>query len=88
MTYQLTESDLREVERITSEIMKGLEHDGSNRMEFADHVREVLSKNLIIAQDEYDARLREEETHRWEFGHHSIAECQVDWCGRYRGQRR
>ena len=85
MTYQLTESDLREVERITSEIMSGQMDD---RLRFADHVREVLSKNLIIAQDEYDARLREEETHRWEFGHHSIAECQVDWCGRYRGQRR
>jgi len=85
MTYQLTESDLREVERITSEIMSGQMDD---RLRFADHVREVLSKNLIIAQDEYDATLTAEETHRWEFGHHSIAECRIDWCGRYRGQRR
>jgi hypothetical protein len=51
-------------------------------------VRRVLAEAIVKAQTDYDARLREEETHRWEFGHHSIAECQIDWCGRYRGQRR
>ena len=85
MPYQLTASDWAEVERITAEIMS----DHPNTREgFEIHVKAVLAANMVASQDEYDAKLREEETHRWEFGHHSIAECRIDWCGRYRGQRR
>jgi len=98
MTYQLTESDRTEVESIVTEtVTQGKSNLRSmelpDRSEqywevFANTLREVLSRRMAEAQDGYEARLREEETHRWEFGHHPIAECRIDWCGRYRGQRR
>ena len=87
MPYQLTASDWSEVERITDEIMVPA-YRGMSREEFRTHVKATLAANMVASQDDYDARLREEETHRWEFGHHSIAECRIDWWGRYRGQRR
>jgi hypothetical protein len=86
MPYQLTESDLAEVERITRAIMEGM--DCVNPSSFERHVKAVLSREMVVAQDEYDAKLADEETHKWEFGQHHISDCRIDWCGRYRGQRR
>jgi hypothetical protein len=87
MTYQLTASDWAEVERITDEIIVPA-YRGMSREEFRTHVKATLAANMVIAQDEYDAALEAESTHKWEFGSHSISECRIDWCGRYKGQRR
>lgn len=85
MPYSLTQSDWDEVGRITGKIM---ENYPANRSAFEYHVRRVLAKAIVTAQDEYDAKLSDETTHKWEFGQHAISDCRIDWCGRYRGQRR
>jgi len=92
MTYQLTESDWTEIRRISGDlmdaVMAGSTASASGQASIKRHIEIILSREVATAQDGYEAKLREEETHRWEFGHHPIAECRIDWCGRYRGQRR
>lgn len=98
MPYQLTESDRAEVESVIAEVVTQAKSNLRN-MELPDRseqywevftstLRQVLSDRMVKAQDEYDAKLADEETHKWEFGQHHISDCRIDWCGRYRGQRR
>jgi hypothetical protein len=63
----------------------------TNDLRQIEEVRTLLGAIMEMVEDEtraYEAKLADEETHRWEFGSHSISECRIDWCGRYRGQRR
>lgn len=82
----LTPSDWAEIKRITTEIMSGISTADPAATE--SHIRGVLARAIVSANAEYDAKLADEATHKWEFGSHSISECRIDWCGRYRGQRR
>jgi len=82
----LTEEDWAAVQAITTEILEGM--DCVNTVKFKRHIEAVLARNFMEALERYDAQLTEEETHKWEFGEHHISQCQMDWCGRYRGQRR
>ena len=82
----LTPSDWAEIKRITTEIMTGISTADPEATE--SHIRNVLARAIVSANEDYDATLRDETTHNWEFGSHSISECQIDWCGRNRGQRR
>lgn len=85
MPYQLTTGDWDEIGRITDEIMSDYP---KNKSAFEYHVRRVLAKAIVAAQEDYDAQVTAEETHLWDFGSHHISQCQIDWCGRNRGQRR
>jgi hypothetical protein len=82
----LTEEDWAAVQAITAEILAGM--DCVNTVKFERYIQAVLARNFMEALEKYDAQLTEEETHKWEFGEHHISQCQIDWCGRYRGQRR
>lgn len=86
ITSTLSVDEWNEIKRITTEIMAGISTADPQRTE--DHIRGVLARNLMAANREWDERLTAEATHLWEFGSHSISACRIDWCGRYRGQRR
>lgn len=81
----LSPEEIAEIKRITEEIMQGTE---LQRPAFRRYIQQVLVRNIAAAWQTYDAQAAAEETHTWEFGSHHISECQIDWCGRYRGQRR
>lgn len=81
----LSVQEWAEIDRITKEIMAGTE---LQRPYFARHVKQVLARNIMETRKKHEAALAVEETHTWEFGQHHISECRIDWCGRYRGQRR
>ena len=84
---KLTESDWVVVKKIAKEIMEVI--PATARHERLEHeIGEVLARNILLEMAHDEAREREETTHRWEFGSHSISSCRIDWCGRYRGQRR
>jgi hypothetical protein len=82
----LSPEEMAEINRITAEIMEGM--DCVNPSVFERHVQQVLIRNSAAAGKAHEAALAAEETHTWEFGQHHISECRIDWCGRYRGQRR
>lgn len=88
----LTEQEWDEIRRISGEIMEAvmvgsIAHD-SGQASMRRHIEMVLARNIAAAGKAYEDKLAAEETHTWEFGQHHIGECQIDWCGRYRGQRR
>lgn len=80
----LGQADWDEVNRITAEIMTGM--DCVNPSLFEQHVKQVLGREIASANQAYETA--QEEIHKWEFGQHRISECRIDWCGRYHGQRR
>lgn len=82
----LGQADWDEVNRITAEIMAGM--DCVNPSLFEQHIKQVLGREIASANQAYEAAQAAEETHTWEFGQHHISECRVDWCGHYSGQRR
>jgi hypothetical protein len=89
---ELTQADWDEIGRITDEIM---ENYPANRSAFEYHVRRVLAKAIVAANEDYDATLKAEEVHRapppdrtYQYPAHSISECRTDFCGRHKGQRR
>lgn len=82
----LGQADWDEVNRITAEIMAGM--DCVNPSLFEQHIKQVLARNVAAAGKAHEDKLAAEEIHKWEFGHHHISECQIDWCGHYSGQRR
>lgn len=84
MADSLSPEEWAQIKKITKQITDGIP-DGE---QWAGLIRGILAQSIVDANREWEALLRDEETHRWEFGHHSIAECRIDWCGRYRGQRR
>src|SRR5215469_2130748 len=83
---ELMPEDWATVQRITSEILAGM--DCVNTRKFERHILSVLVREIASANDRYAAQVADEEIHKWEFGQHHISECRIDWCGRYRGQRR
>jgi hypothetical protein len=82
----LSPEDQAEIDRITAEIMAGM--DCFQPSVFKRHVKQVLAREAIAARQAYEAALAADTVHKWEFGEHPISRCQPDWCGRYRGQRR
>lgn len=82
----LGQADWDEVNRITAEIMAGM--DCVNPSIFEQHIKQVLGREIASANRAYEAAQATEETHTWKFGQHHISECRVDWCGHYSGQRR
>lgn len=81
----LSPEEIAEIKRITEEIMQGTE---LQRPAFRRYIQQVLVRNIAAAGKAHEAALAAEEIHTWEFGQHHISECRIDWCGRYRGQRR
>lgn len=91
MTYELTGSDWTEVRRIADEIIEAVSASQPrvyDREVLRRQIEQITARNIVKAQTDYDAQVTAEETHKWDFGSHHISECQIDWCGRYRGQRR
>lgn len=86
LTSSLSVDEWEMIKRISTELMAGISTADPKRTE--DHIRGVLARNLMAANAEYDAKLADETVHKWEFGEHAISDCRIDWCGRYRGQRR
>ena len=82
---ELTAEDWSEIDRITCEIMDGF---GESYEVFEEHVRSTLARAAATAGEEYEDRLKAEQTHHWRQGDHPISECAVDVCGRWPGQRR
>jgi hypothetical protein len=83
---EMTEEEWAAIQRITREIMEGM--DCFQPSVFERHIEQVLARNIMAAAQAYELQAADETVHKWEFGEHPISRCQVDWCGRYRGQRR
>lgn len=81
----LSPQDLADIRRITERIMQGTE---LQRPAFRQYIQGILAEEIVAAAQKHEAKLAAEEIHTWEFGQHHISECRIDWCGRYRGQRR
>lgn len=82
----LSPQEWDEINRVTNEIMAGM--DCVHPSLFEQRIKQVLARNITAAGKAYEDKLAAEEIHTWEFGQHHISECRIDWCGRYRGQRR
>jgi hypothetical protein len=88
----LSQEEWDEINRITAEIMEGM--DCAYPALFEQRIKQVLARNIAAAAQTYETQAAAEEVHAEGFHGgrpvlaHLISECSLDFCGRYRGQRR